>query len=134
MILLDTHIWLWWLLGDGNLTQKERNKLNLEASKKSVSISWVTIWETEMLERKGRIRLEPDFMEWIKEATDPNIITLLPVDREVVIAQRMLPESFHGDPADRLITATSLLSKYSLATHDNRIIESNCCPIWNPAG
>ncbi len=130
MVLLDTHIWLWWLLGDGGLSKKERDALDNLAKSNLLSISWVTIWETEMLERKGRIQLLPDIHTWIRLATKPEMITLLLADTDVVLAQRQLPEAFHGDPADRLITATSLLSGYELATHDQRIVESGVCAIW----
>ena len=131
MILLDTHIWLWWLLGDGQLSDRERDSLDNLATNRLIAISWVSVWETEMLERKGRIRLEPNFKIWIREATSPDFITLLPADLEVVIAQRELPENFHQDPADRLISATSILSGYKLATYDSRIIESGACKIWD---
>jgi len=130
VVLLDTHIWLWWLLGDGDLSSKEREVLEQLAASNMLAISWVTIWETEMLERKGRIQLLPDFQTWVRLATQPEIITLLSADTEVVLAQRQLPDSFHGDPADRLITATSILSGYELATHDQRIVESEACSIW----
>ena len=130
MLLLDTHIWLWWLLGDGALNNIEREALDRAAESGDLSISWVTVWETEMLERKGRIELNQGFQKWIEAAVQPRIATLLPVDTEVVIAQRKLPDSFHGDPADRLIAATSILSQYPLVTHDRRIREANVCEIW----
>lgn len=132
MIILDTHIWLWWLLGDGNLSTSERYALDQKAAKKELTISWVSVWETEMLERKGRIELRPDFRSWIFAATDPQIVTMLPADIDLVVTQRLLPDAFHGDPADRLITASSLLSGYPLATHDRRIQQSKCCKIWQP--
>lgn len=131
MILLDTHFWLWWLLGDGRLTNPERDSLDELAKNRRLAISWVSVWEAEMLERKGRIRLEPNFEDWIREATNPGFITLLPADLEVVITQRQLPKNFHRDPADRLIAATSLLSGFHLATYDTKIIESGACKIWN---
>lgn len=90
----------------------------------------MTIWETEMLERKQRISMVPDFKTWIWQATRPSFISILPVDIEVVFAQRSLPDNFHTDPADRLITSTSILAKYPLATHDSRIIKSKVCEIW----
>lgn len=130
MVLLDTHIWLWWLLGDGGLSDKERDALDKLAESNLLAISWVTIWETEMLDRKGMIQLLPDFQTWIRAAINPEIITLISADTEVVLAQRQLPESFHSDPSDRLITAASLLSGYELATHDHRIVESGVCKIW----
>lgn len=132
MIILDTHIWLWWLLGDGNLTEKERQALDQKAMESKLAISWVSIWETEMLERKGRIELYPDFSTWVLAATDPQIAHMLPADIDLVVAQRQLSESFHGDPADRLITASSILSGYPLATHDKRIQSAGCCTIWEP--
>lgn len=131
MILLDTHVWLWWLLGDGGLSDPERDELDRLAFVNKLALSWVSLWETEMLERKGRIRLSPDFQQWIRLATNKDFIRILPADVEVVIAQRELPESFHGDPADRLITATSILSGFPLATHDRRIRQSDCCDIWS---
>lgn len=131
MILLDTHIWLWWLLGDGNLTATERKALDQLAGKGKVSVSWVTLWETEMLERKGRVTLLPDLSEWLNLAVQPEVTTVLPADINVVLAQRDLPDSFHGDPADRLITATSMLADYPLATYDSKIRDSGCCKIWN---
>jgi len=131
MVLLDTHIWLLWLLNDGNLKKSEREELNSLASKNRIVISWVTVWDTEMLERKGRIELRPNLSEWIALATKPEVSIVLPADIEVVLAQRKLPELFHNDPADRLITATSILSGYPLATHDGRISMSKACEIWN---
>lgn len=130
MVLLDTHIWLWWLLGDGALSDTERTELDKLAANRSIAISWVSVWETEMLERKGRIQLLPDFVSWIEFAIQPEIIHLLTADADVVLAQRRLPETFHADPADRLIAATSILSGYPLATHDRRIREANVCEIW----
>lgn len=116
----------------GNLTSRERDALDQQASEKELSISWVNIWETELLERKGRIELYPDFSSWITQATNPQIVRVLPADIELVVAQRQLPDSFHGDPADRLITTTSMLSGYPLATHDKWIRSSGCCTIWKP--
>jgi len=132
MIILDTHIWLWWLLGDGNLSNNERVALDEKAMDSELAVSWVSIWETEMLERKGRIELYPDFGSWISSATHPDIAQVLPADIELVVAQRQLPDAFHGDPADKLIAASSILSGYPLATHDKRIISSGCCTIWSP--
>jgi PIN domain nuclease of toxin-antitoxin system len=122
MVLLDTHIWLWWLLGEGPLTADERMKLDVLAEKSEIAISWVNIWETEMLERKGRIKLLPDLAAWISQASDPSFCTVLPVDIELVLAQRELPEYFHADPADRLIVASAVLAQIPLATYDSRIV------------
>jgi PIN domain nuclease of toxin-antitoxin system len=123
MVLLDTHIWLWWLLGDGPLSKKERDALDHLAESSEIALSSVSIWETEMLNRKNRIQLLPDLETWLSEATHPSFCTVLPVDTELVIAQRMLPEYFHGDPADRLIVTTAMMADVPLATYDSRILQ-----------
>lgn len=130
MVILDTHVWLWWLLGDGALKSFERKALDGLAERGEISISWVTIWETEMLERKGRIGLEPNIFDWMEIATTPEVSKVIPVNTAVVLGQRKLPKSFHSDPADRLITSTSMLTEYPLATYDRRILEADCCNIW----
>jgi PIN domain nuclease of toxin-antitoxin system len=131
MVLLDTHIWLWWLLGDGSLKQSERKALDQLASNRKLCISWTTLWETEMLERKGRITLLPDFEGWVQDATHKSFMTVLAADMDLILAQQKLPDSFHGDPADRLITTTAILSGYALATYDQRIRKAEVCTIWN---
>ncbi len=130
MVLLDTHVWLWWLLGGGALQAFERKSLDELASNKRLAISWASVWETEILEAKGRIRLLPDFEGWMRCATNKSVCRIIPVDMELVIAQRQLPPAFHQDPADRLITATALLTGWPLATHDQRIRNSAAAEIW----
>ena len=121
MILLDTHVWLWWLLGEGPLTEEERHTLDDSASKKEIAISAASIWETEMLARKGVIDLQPDFKKWIEAATDPEVCQVIPIDKEVILAQEKLPPDFPDDPADRLIVATALLNEFPLATKDETL-------------
>lgn len=133
MVLLDTHIWLWWLLGEGPITADERKKLDVLAERSEIAISWVSIWEAEMLERKGRVKLLPDLATWIYQATDTSFCTVLPADIELVLAQRELTEYFHADPADRLIVTTAMLAEIQLATYDSRIIGAGLqnLRIWN---
>ncbi|MCC5935088.1 MAG: type II toxin-antitoxin system VapC family toxin [Balneolales bacterium] len=130
MILLDTHIWLWWLLGDGPLLAAQRNRLNQLAAEGRLAVSWVSLWETEMLERKGRIRLNLPFDEWLSLATAQEVCIVLPVDALTLIKQRGLPGCFHADPADRLITATALQYGIPLCTADRRIRESEAVQIF----
>lgn len=130
MVLMDTHIWLWWLLGDGALIPAERVALDELASQKKLALSWTSVWEMEMLERKGRIQISIPLEKWLEKATHPDVCTLWPVDTEVVLNQRKLPEDFHADPADRLITSTAMLAQCALATYDGKIRASEVVEIW----
>lgn len=121
MILLDTHVWLWWLLGEGPLTEEERETLDESASKNEIAISAASVWEAEMLYRKGVIELQPNFKEWIEKATQSEICEVIAIDKDVILAQEKLPSNFPYDPADRLIVATALHYEYPLATKDNTL-------------
>lgn len=123
MILLDTHVWLWWLLEEGDLDESERAILDEQAIAGDIVISVATIWEAELLYREQVLELQPDFETWIRRATDPQICKVIPIDEEVILAQQRLPENFPDDPADRIIVATALLKDIPLATKDEVLQE-----------
>lgn len=85
-----------------------------------------------MLHARKRIELPVPFAEWISSAADSRMLTLLPLDTEVVIAADSLPPTFHGDPADRLIVATARAHAMALATHDSGIRKSRAVTLWKP--
>jgi PIN domain nuclease of toxin-antitoxin system len=88
------------------------------------------LWEAQVLHAKGRIELPVPFPEWISSAAHPSMLTLLPLDIDVVIAVDSIPPSFHGDPADRLIVATARAHAMALATHDANIRKSRATTLW----
>jgi PIN domain nuclease of toxin-antitoxin system len=121
MILLDTHVWLWWLLEEGDLDESERSILDEQALNGEIVISAATIWEAELMQKKGFIHLAPDFETWIGRATDEKICKVLPIDEKVILAQKRLPKNFPDDPADRIIVATALLNEIPLATKNETL-------------
>jgi PIN domain nuclease of toxin-antitoxin system len=129
-ILLDTHVWIWWLLGSSQLPTKERDGLDRLASRGALRLAAVSLWEAQMLHAKSRLTLNRPFDIWIRDAAAANVVQILPLDVEVVIALDGLPSSFHGDPADRLIVATSRAQKLPLATHDAAIRRSRATTFW----
>jgi len=131
-ILLDTHVWIWWLLGSDQLPTKEREGLDHLASRGALRLAAVSLWEAQMLHAKHRLTLNRPFDIWIRDAAAANVVQVLPLDVEVVIALDGLPASFHGDPADRLIVSTSRAQKIPLATHDAAIRRSRVATFWRP--
>ena len=129
-VLLDTHAWLWWLLGSDQLPTKERDELDRLASRGALRLAAVSLWEAQMLHAKSRLVLSQPFDIWIRDAAAANVVQVLPLDVEVVIALAGLPPSFHGDPADRLIVSTSRAHKIPLATHDGAIRKSRATTLW----
>jgi Uncharacterized protein conserved in bacteria len=131
-VLLDTHIWVRWLTGAQPLPAREIKTLNRLAAANRLNISAISLWEAQMLFSKGRLPLRISFDRWINQATDPGVVNILPVDTGAVIAMNKLPESFHGDPADRLIVATARFHRLPLATHDSAIRRSRLVKLWKP--
>ena len=63
-ILLDTHIWLWYRLGDPKLTSPIKSAI--EDSENKLWLSPISIWEALLLAEKGRIILPPEPIIWVR--------------------------------------------------------------------
>jgi PIN domain nuclease of toxin-antitoxin system len=131
-LLLDTHIWLWWLTPESPLTRSERVALDEAAERGDVCLSAISMWEAQVLHAKQRLVLPLPFADWLTRATDDRILSVLPLDRDVVIALDALPSTFHGDPADRLIVATARAHALPLATRDAAIRRARVSRLWKP--
>ncbi len=131
-VLLDTHIWVWWLTPGSPLSRTERNALDASAGRHELFISAISLWEIQVLHAKRRLELPLPFAEWLARAADDRVIAVLPLNVDVIFALDALPASFHGDPADRLIVATARARAMPLATHDTAIRRSRAAKIWKP--
>jgi PIN domain nuclease of toxin-antitoxin system len=129
-VLLDTHYWVWWLTAESPLTAKDRVALDSAAERRQLFISAISLWEVQMLHAKGRLILPVALEEWLERAASENVVTILPLDVEVVTALDALPESFHGDPADRLIIATARAHRLALATRDKALRRCRLVKLW----
>ena len=124
MIILDTHIWVWWENGTGRLTETQREVIAAEYRAGIIGISAVTCWEIAMLVEKGRLQLHVDTLSWLGTALDRPGVELLPLAPEIAVLAYRLPEPFPPDPADRLIVATAIHHGSPLVTSDGRVIGS----------
>lgn len=129
-VILDTHIWVWWLLADSPLTDRERRALDRIAADKGVFLPAICQWEVQMLYRKKRLELPVPFSTWLRRAASSDMLTVLPLNTDAVIAADDLPTSFHGDPADRMIVATARAHDLPLATRDVAIRKSRLVKLW----
>ena len=107
ILLLDTHFWIWWLTPRSPLKPAERNALDAAAEAGSVYLAAISLWEAQLLHSKERLQLPLPFSEWLTRATESRVLTVLPLDRDVVIEVDSLPAQFHGDPVDQLISHRS---------------------------
>jgi PIN domain nuclease of toxin-antitoxin system len=131
-VLLDTHMWVWWLTPASPLTRAERAALDAVAEQCELGLPAISMWEAQVLHAKGRLDLPMPFAEWLMRATDERMLSVLPLDRDVVLALDGLPPGFHGDPADRLIVATARAHALPLATRDAAIRRARVATLWKP--
>ena len=52
-VLLDTHVWIWWLLGSDQLPMTERDALDRLASRGALRLAAVSLWEAQMLHARS---------------------------------------------------------------------------------
>jgi PIN domain nuclease of toxin-antitoxin system len=122
-LLLDTHIWIWYLIGHKEINLSLRREIGNAIKNNTLYVSAISLWEVSMLESRGRIILEMPCLEWIKNAIDYTHAQIVPLSPEIAVESCHLPSSFHGDPADRLIVATARVEALTMVTKDQRILE-----------
>jgi len=124
MIVIDTHVLLWWVSGDKSLSAKAgRTIKKCLADDGEVIISSITVWEIAMLIEKRRLVLSMDIENWVNEVAQIEGVRFVPVNNEIAMKSAVLPGEFHKDPVDRIIVATARRLAVSLVTADKNIID-----------
>jgi PIN domain nuclease of toxin-antitoxin system len=117
-LLLDTHV-IHWLAAEHDRLSKNAVRAIEEADDLAVSsISW---WELAWLGHHEKIALSLPVRSWLERlSAQVRTIGITPNIAETAAA---LPDSFPGDPGDRLIFATAIEEGAPLVTKDRRIRE-----------
>lgn len=124
-LLLDTHIWLWYALGDPQLSNNLQQAIASDTTE--LWLSPISVWEVMLLAEKGRISLESDPATWIDKSLKSLAICEAPLNAQVAILSRQINLP-HQDPADRFIAATALHYQLQLATVDTRLTAATWLP------
>ncbi len=119
-LLLDTHIWLWYVLGEKDLSENLQQVMSKPDTQ--LWLSPISVWETLILAEKGRIQLDSEPKTWIQKYLRLLNLKEARLTYEIAILSRQL-EFFHQDPADRFLAATAIAKSLTLATVDRRLTE-----------
>ena len=122
MIVLDTHVWLWWLSKPEDLSAGALAAIEEARGTGSVHISSISAWEIAMLVARGRLVLTMGVREWVSRSEALPFFRLVPVSNAIAIRAVELPGKFHPDPADRIIVATALSLGAPVVTKDEKIL------------
>ena len=115
LIILDSHIWVWWLNQDNQ--RLSASLLNTIAQAERIGISVVSCFEIAQVVKKGRLLLPLPIEQWLQAATVEADIELLPLTLNISCRAVSLTE-IHRDPFDRLIIATTLENNAKLISVD----------------
>jgi len=120
MIVLDTHVWVWWVHGDAKLPKDYAEAIG-ECESDGLGVSVISCWEVAKLVEFGRLVLPATLDEWMDQALSYPGIRLLDLSPRIAIESSRLPGQFHKDPADQMIVATARFYDSKLATLDDKI-------------
>lgn len=121
MILLDTHIWIWWVLGSHRLKPSHEERLR-EAEGEGLGVSIMSCWEVAKLVELNRLELPLAVDDWLSAGLRYPGVELLDLSVEIVVEATRLPGDFHRDPVDQLLVATARCREIALATADGAIL------------
>jgi PIN domain nuclease of toxin-antitoxin system len=121
LIVLDTHIWVWWVDGSVSLTANQRH--HIEANETAgLGVSVMSCWEIAKLVELRKLELRCTISEWLEQALSYPGVRLLYLTPRIAVESTQLPGPFHRDPADQIIVATARIRSCPILTADARIL------------
>lgn len=120
-LVLDTHAWIWLIMG-APMSPRAMLAIQAAAVHEAIWVPAIAVWELGMLVAKGRLTLDRSVETWVASALQAPGLQLAGLDPAVALASTMLPGDFHGDPADRMMVATTRIRGGTLVTRDDKIL------------
>jgi PIN domain nuclease of toxin-antitoxin system len=117
-LLLDTHIFLWYITGDSRLSSGTRGAIRDPANEAYLSV--VSLWETIIKYQLGRLPLPHSPETYLPEQRRRHLILSLNLDEASILHLASLPP-LHRDPFDRILVCQAIEHGLTIVTVDNSI-------------
>ncbi|OGA40256.1 MAG: hypothetical protein A3G24_27505 [Betaproteobacteria bacterium RIFCSPLOWO2_12_FULL_62_13] len=124
MIVLDTHVFVWWLMQSPKLSARAKREIRRATRVRSIVVSAVSIFEIATVVRRGRLQLGTTVDQWLDTAKSLPELHVEPVTDQIARLAGGFADQLPGDPADRIIVATALTLHAKLVTADDRLRQS----------
>src|SRR5665213_27582 len=121
-LLLDTHVWVRYINAAPPIKPSAIASIDRARQSGSAFVSVISIWETALLVKKGRLDLPITIDRWVERALEIPGIQLLPFTPEIAIASVQLPDALNKDPSDRILVASARIEGLILMTRDKAIL------------
>ena len=119
MITLDTCTLVWLSLSPDKLSENA----NRAISNNKLIMSDISLWEIAMLMKSERLVIRTTYSEYVELLLQSFGIQVNPITPEIVKISLEFDKSVNRDPADRIISATSLVAEAPLVTADKNLIK-----------
>ncbi len=119
-LLLDTCCVIWAISQPNELSDIAAKLLTTEDSE--VHVSAISVAEIACAVDRNRIVIDRHWKKWFRHYIDLNGWSVADITLDIMEEAYSLPDTFHADPADRIITATARLSGATILTADKKIL------------
>lgn len=121
-IVIDTHILIWCLIDKNKLTNSEIELISEAQLHNSLLVSSISLWEIAMLVNKKKISIFGRVNDFLEDIENLPGIQISQINGKIA-SESITLHNFHGDPADRIIVATTKVHSAKLITRDQKIIQ-----------
>lgn len=118
-LLLDTHVFLWYISADSQLPAAYRAAIQMPTNE--VYLSVASVWEAVVKYALGKLPLPEPAAVYIPRERESHRIASLPIEEEALLHLASLPP-LHRDPFDRILIAKSLQHQLTLLTVDHAVL------------
>ncbi len=118
-LLLDTHIFLWFISGSNQLSTNFR--YSIQDPDNTVYLSVVCLWECIIKYQLGKLPLPESPEIYLPKQRKLHQIDSLTAD-EASVAQLITLPSLHRDPFDRLLICQALQHNLTIVTADAAVM------------
>ncbi|MBI5660282.1 MAG: type II toxin-antitoxin system VapC family toxin [Nitrosomonadales bacterium] len=126
-VLLDTHVFLWWVWDAPKLSAKARKRITGADSECLLSLA--SIWEMSIKVSLGKLKVDRPLERFIPEQLSANGFKPLEISFRSVVSVNTLP-FHHKDPFDRLLVAQALEEKIPIVSADPVFTRYGVKRIW----
>jgi PIN domain nuclease of toxin-antitoxin system len=119
VILLDTHALVWLVNDPAQLSREATESIRKSDQNGGLAISAITLWELAWLASHRRLDVLGTVDAFVRRISSRTAIR--PITAEIAVLASQFPDTYPGDPCDRLIGATALAEGIALITKDRGI-------------